>query len=109
MLRRVSTYVCHLSLAFVDFLTDKRRLVLDLSLNILFIRMVKTRLVKHGLKKYDKVMRYVVLAFFMHGTKLNLGIRFNEYIIIVSIGMDVLLLGTTFLRNTFVYCQVSAS
>ncbi|KAK0454628.1 hypothetical protein EV421DRAFT_430151 [Armillaria borealis] len=62
-------------------------LLLDLSLNILFIRMVKTRLVKHGLKKYDKVM------------------RFNEYIIIVSIGMDVLLLGTTFLRNTFVYCQ----
>lgn len=62
-------------------------LLLDLSLNILFIRMVKTRLVKHGLKKYDKVM------------------RFNEYIIIVSIGMDILLLGTTFLRNTFVYCQ----
>ncbi|KAK0486155.1 hypothetical protein IW261DRAFT_1453938 [Armillaria novae-zelandiae] len=62
-------------------------LLLDLSLNLLFIRMVKTRLVQHGLKKYDKVM------------------RFNEYIIIVSIGMDVLLLGTTFLRNTFVYCQ----
>ncbi|KAK0212510.1 hypothetical protein DFS33DRAFT_1482386 [Desarmillaria ectypa] len=62
-------------------------LLLDLSLNILFIRMVKTRLVQHGLKKYDKVM------------------RFNEYIIIVSIGMDALLLGVTFLRNPFVYCQ----
>ncbi|KAK0460919.1 uncharacterized protein EV420DRAFT_1529167 [Desarmillaria tabescens] len=57
--------------------------LLDLSLNILFIRMVKTRLVQHGLKKYDKVM------------------RFNEYIIVVSIGMDILLLGVTFLRNNF--------
>ncbi|KAF9023268.1 hypothetical protein BDZ89DRAFT_1070011 [Hymenopellis radicata] len=62
-------------------------LLLDLSLNILFIRVVKTRLVDYGLKKYDKVM------------------KFNEYIIFVSIGMDILLLGVTALHNGFVYCQ----
>ncbi|PBK63554.1 hypothetical protein ARMSODRAFT_867882, partial [Armillaria solidipes] len=61
--------------------------VLDLALNILFIRMVKGRLVDHGLKKYDRVM------------------RFNQRIIIVSIGMDVLLMGVTTLKNSFVYTQ----
>ncbi|KAK0452643.1 hypothetical protein EV421DRAFT_1898366 [Armillaria borealis] len=62
-------------------------LLLDLFLNLLFIHKVKTRLVQHGLKKYDRVM------------------RFNQYIIVISIGMDVLLLGVTALRNQFVYCQ----
>lgn len=62
-------------------------LLLDLFLNLLFIHKVKTRLIQHGLKKYDKVM------------------RFNQYIIVISIGMDVLLLGVTALRNQFVYCQ----
>ncbi|KAK0242124.1 hypothetical protein EDD85DRAFT_429644 [Armillaria nabsnona] len=62
-------------------------LLLDLTLNILFIRMVKGRLVDHGLKKYDRVM------------------RFNQRIIILSIGMDVLLMGATTLKNPFVYTQ----
>ncbi|KAK0430276.1 hypothetical protein EV421DRAFT_1913138 [Armillaria borealis] len=62
-------------------------LLLDLALNILFIRMVKGRLVDHGLKKYDRVM------------------RFNQRIIIVSIGMDFLLMGATTLKNPFVYTQ----
>ncbi|PBK73573.1 hypothetical protein ARMSODRAFT_1015115 [Armillaria solidipes] len=62
-------------------------LLLDLALNILFIRMVKGRLVDHGLKKYDRVM------------------RFNQRIIILSIGMDVLLMGATTLKNPFVYTQ----
>ncbi|PBK68411.1 hypothetical protein ARMSODRAFT_1039975, partial [Armillaria solidipes] len=62
-------------------------LLLDLALNILFIRMVKSRLVDHGLKKYDRVM------------------RFNQRIIIVSIGMDILLMGATTLKNRFVYTQ----
>ncbi|SJL15968.1 uncharacterized protein ARMOST_19481 [Armillaria ostoyae] len=62
-------------------------LLLDLALNILFIRMVKGRLVDHGLKKYDRVM------------------RFNQRIIIVSIGMDILLMGATTLKNPFVYTQ----
>ncbi|KAK0183765.1 hypothetical protein F5146DRAFT_1147063 [Armillaria mellea] len=62
-------------------------LLLDLALNILFIRMVKGHLVDHGLKKYDRVM------------------CFNRRIIIVSIGMDVLLMGVTTLKNPFVYTQ----
>ncbi|KAK0230078.1 hypothetical protein IW262DRAFT_1488527 [Armillaria fumosa] len=62
-------------------------LLLDLALNILFIRMVKGRLVDHGLKKYDRVMRY------------------NQRIIIISIGMDILLLSVTTLKNPFVYTQ----
>ncbi|KAK0438486.1 hypothetical protein EV421DRAFT_1906733 [Armillaria borealis] len=62
-------------------------LLLDLALNILFIRMVKGRLVDHGLKKYDRVM------------------RFNQRIIIVSIGMDILLMSATTLKNPFVYTQ----
>ncbi|KAF8908007.1 hypothetical protein CPB85DRAFT_1436270 [Mucidula mucida] len=32
-------------------------LLLDLTLNILFIRVVKTRLINYGLKKYDRVMK----------------------------------------------------
>ncbi|KAF8908006.1 hypothetical protein CPB85DRAFT_1562919 [Mucidula mucida] len=48
----------------------------DLTLNILFIRVVKRRLINYGLTKYDKVMN-----------------------------MDILLLGVTALHNGFVYCQ----
>ncbi|KAG7446595.1 uncharacterized protein BT62DRAFT_994173 [Guyanagaster necrorhizus] len=62
-------------------------LLLDLSLNVLFIRMVKSRLVDHGLTKYDRVM------------------RFNQRIIVVSIGMDILLMIATTLKNPFVYTQ----
>ncbi|KAF9019006.1 hypothetical protein BDZ89DRAFT_328549 [Hymenopellis radicata] len=62
-------------------------LLLDLTLNILFIRVVKTRLINYGLTKYDRVM------------------KFNEYIIFVSISMDILLLGVTALHNGFVYCM----
>ncbi|KAK1232447.1 hypothetical protein PQX77_004423 [Marasmius sp. AFHP31] len=60
---------------------------LDLALNIIFIIMVKRRLVNHRLTKYARVM------------------RFNEYIIFVSIGMDILLMGMTTLKNGFVYVQ----
>ncbi|KIK71523.1 hypothetical protein GYMLUDRAFT_254721 [Collybiopsis luxurians FD-317 M1] len=62
-------------------------LLTDLVLNALFIRTVKKRLIDHGLHKYDKVM------------------KFNEYIVVVSIGMDILLMGVTALKNPFVYCQ----
>ncbi|KAL0056861.1 hypothetical protein AAF712_016525, partial [Marasmius tenuissimus] len=62
-------------------------LCLDLALNIIFIVMVKRRLVNHRLTKYAKVM------------------RFNEYMIFISIGMDILLMGMTTLKNGFVYCQ----
>ncbi|KAK1227538.1 hypothetical protein PQX77_009445 [Marasmius sp. AFHP31] len=62
-------------------------LCLDLFLNIMFIVMVKKRLINHRLTKYTRVM------------------KFNEYIIFVSIGMDILLMGMTTLKNPFVYCQ----
>ncbi|KAF8918113.1 hypothetical protein CPB85DRAFT_1430726 [Mucidula mucida] len=62
-------------------------LLLDVTLNILFIRLVKGRLVDHGLTKYNKVM------------------KFNQHIIVISVGMDILLLGVTGLRNPFVYTQ----
>ncbi|KAJ8083179.1 hypothetical protein PM082_009048 [Marasmius tenuissimus] len=62
-------------------------LCLDLVLNIMFIVMVKKRLINHRLTKYTRVM------------------KFNEYIIFVSIGMDILLMGMTTLKNPFVYCQ----
>ncbi len=38
-------------------------LLLDLTLNILFIRVVKTRLINFGLKKYDRVMKYLYRLF----------------------------------------------
>ncbi|KAJ8083071.1 hypothetical protein PM082_008934 [Marasmius tenuissimus] len=62
-------------------------LCLDLCLNIIFIVMIKRRLVNYHLAKYARVM------------------RFNEYIIFISIGMDVLLMGMTTLKNGFVYVQ----
>ncbi|KAK7043176.1 hypothetical protein VNI00_008530 [Paramarasmius palmivorus] len=62
-------------------------LCLDLTLNVMFIVMVKRRLIAHGLTKYRKVM------------------KFNEYIIFVSISMDILLLGVTALPNGYVYVQ----
>ncbi|KAK7457056.1 hypothetical protein VKT23_010358 [Stygiomarasmius scandens] len=62
-------------------------LILDAVLNAIFIRTVKKRLVDHGLTKYDKI------------------VRFNQRIIILSIGMDVFLLCMTTLKNPFVYCQ----
>ncbi|KAJ8078862.1 hypothetical protein PM082_013146 [Marasmius tenuissimus] len=62
-------------------------LCLDLALNIMFIVLVKKRLVDHGLKKYLPVF------------------KFNLYIIFLSISMDIVLLGVTALKNGFVYCQ----
>ncbi|KAF9029609.1 hypothetical protein BDZ89DRAFT_1038378 [Hymenopellis radicata] len=52
-------------------------LILDLVLNILYIRLVKGRLVAHGLKKYENLM------------------KFNQNIIVISIALDGLLIGVT--------------
>ncbi|THV07854.1 hypothetical protein K435DRAFT_741241 [Dendrothele bispora CBS 962.96] len=62
-------------------------LLLDAFLNALFIRTVKKRLIDHGLTKYDKVM------------------KFNQFIIFFSIGLDVFLICMTTLHNPFVYVQ----
>ncbi|KAF8600126.1 hypothetical protein BDV93DRAFT_448286 [Ceratobasidium sp. AG-I] len=62
-------------------------LVTDAILNYMFVRIIRKRLVAMGLKKYDKL------------------VRFNEKIIIVSLAMDVLIIGMMSYRNDFVYMQ----
>ncbi|KIY69589.1 hypothetical protein CYLTODRAFT_331947, partial [Cylindrobasidium torrendii FP15055 ss-10] len=62
-------------------------LLLDFFLNALFVYVVKKRLVDFGLQKYHRVM------------------QFNLRIIFVSLAMDVMLMGMTFLPNAFIYTQ----
>ncbi|KAJ7150540.1 hypothetical protein C8R43DRAFT_1067986 [Mycena crocata] len=62
-------------------------LVVDAALNWFFIRSVKRRLVDHGLKKYDRL------------------VRFNTQIVGVSLAMDVLIIAMMSLPNDFVYMQ----
>ncbi|KAJ7447668.1 hypothetical protein FB451DRAFT_1290105 [Mycena latifolia] len=62
-------------------------LLTDAALNYYFIRTVKHRLVQHGLKKYDALVRY------------------NIRIVGVSLAMDVLIIAMMSLRNDFVYMQ----
>ncbi|CAE6438078.1 unnamed protein product [Rhizoctonia solani] len=62
-------------------------LITDAILNYMFIRIIKKRLVAMGLKKYDKL------------------VKFNEKIIMVSLSMDVLIIGMMSYRNDFVYMQ----
>ncbi|GAA6044366.1 hypothetical protein JCM8097_006460 [Rhodosporidiobolus ruineniae] len=60
-------------------------LVIDCGLNILFIRVVKARLVDRGLDRYRPL------------------VAFNTKLIVVSVAADFLLIGTMFLKNSFVY------
>ncbi|CAE6450945.1 hypothetical protein ACGC1H_006601 [Rhizoctonia solani] len=62
-------------------------LVTDGILNFMFIRSIKQRLLKVGLKKYDKL------------------VKFNEKIIAVSLAMDVLIITMMSHPNDFVYMQ----
>ncbi|KEP53427.1 putative transmembrane protein [Rhizoctonia solani 123E] len=62
-------------------------LVTDAILNFMFIRSIKQRLLKVGLKKYDKL------------------VKFNEKIIAVSLAMDVLIITMMSHPNDFVYMQ----
>ncbi|CUA76270.1 hypothetical protein RSOLAG22IIIB_06176 [Rhizoctonia solani] len=62
-------------------------LVTDGILNYMFIRSIKRRLLKVGLKKYDKL------------------VKFNEKIIAVSLAMDVLIITMMSHPNDFVYMQ----
>ncbi|EUC63869.1 transmembrane protein, putative [Rhizoctonia solani AG-3 Rhs1AP] len=62
-------------------------LVTDAILNFMFIRSIKQRLLKLGLKKYDKL------------------VKFNEKIIAVSLAMDVLIITMMSYPNSFVYVQ----
>ncbi|GAB7355185.1 hypothetical protein MBLNU459_g5743t2 [Dothideomycetes sp. NU459] len=62
-------------------------LIVDALLNWYFIRIVRRNLVKPGLKKYNPL------------------VRFNQWIIVLSLSMDVLIIGTMSLKNSFVYMQ----
>ncbi|KFA46013.1 hypothetical protein S40293_08776 [Stachybotrys chartarum IBT 40293] len=62
-------------------------LIVDACLNFYFIRIVKQNLVMHGLTKYCALM------------------HFNMFIVGFSLSMDVLIIATMSLNNTFVYMQ----
>ncbi|KAH8594755.1 hypothetical protein B0O99DRAFT_687533 [Bisporella sp. PMI_857] len=62
-------------------------LIVDAFLNWYFIHTVQKRLVARGLKKYEPL------------------VRFNVWIIGFSLAMDVLIIGTMSLKNSFVYMQ----
>ncbi|KAF7557149.1 hypothetical protein G7Z17_g914 [Cylindrodendrum hubeiense] len=62
-------------------------LLVDACLNALFIRIVRRNLIELGLSKYDNL------------------VKFNMFIIVFSLGMDVLIVAMMSLDNTFVYMQ----
>ncbi|KAI9056129.1 hypothetical protein LZ554_001057 [Drepanopeziza brunnea f. sp. 'monogermtubi'] len=62
-------------------------LVIGGALNLYFIHIVKQRLVRQGLAKYDRLVRY------------------NQWLICLSLSMDFLIIGTMSLNNSFVYMQ----
>ena len=82
-------------------------LVIDLCLYIFFIWVMRSRLLRHGLKKYDKVLTSVVSSIL----KLSLLIdwtRYNMLILSAAIGMDILLVIRAAIDvNPFVSAQVS--
>ncbi|RKK13012.1 hypothetical protein BFJ66_g12268 [Fusarium oxysporum f. sp. cepae] len=61
--------------------------VIDLALNFYFVYLVRSSLISYGLTKY------VVLY------------RFNLVMVVVSISMDILIIGSMSLRNTFLYVE----
>ncbi|PBP27242.1 hypothetical protein BUE80_DR001586 [Diplocarpon rosae] len=62
-------------------------LLVDAALNYYFIRIVKKSLVHQGLAKYDRL------------------VRFNQWIVCLSLSMDCLIIGMMSLNNSFVYMQ----
>ncbi|KAF7558833.1 hypothetical protein G7046_g5332 [Stylonectria norvegica] len=62
-------------------------LIVDASLNLYFIHIVRANLILHGLTKYRKL------------------VHFNMFIIGFSLSMDVLIISMMSLKNTFVYMQ----
>ncbi|KAL2211649.1 hypothetical protein CC79DRAFT_1317741 [Sarocladium strictum] len=63
-------------------------LIVDAGLNWYFLKQVQVRLLsQHGLMKYKPL------------------VSFNAYLMIVSIGMDAMLIGLMFLKNQVVYIQ----
>lgn len=62
-------------------------LLTDAALNVVFIRSVKKQLVANGLTKYDKL------------------VRFNTRIMVVSLSMDLLIIGMMSAPDRFLYLQ----
>ncbi|KAK4159812.1 hypothetical protein QBC43DRAFT_221101 [Cladorrhinum sp. PSN259] len=63
-------------------------LIIDASLNIYFMRLVRTKLIANGLTKYKLVY------------------KFNIFMVCISIGLDVLIVGIMSLDDDTVYMQV---
>lgn len=59
-------------------------LIIDAMLNWYFLKTVKSNLVKNGLEKYNKLL------------------RFNQRIIVVSLLMDVMIIAAMSIPNSFV-------
>ncbi|KAF2811140.1 uncharacterized protein BDZ99DRAFT_570400 [Mytilinidion resinicola] len=70
-----------------DKITKFIILFVDCGLNYYFITQIRHRLVRNGIEKYNDL------------------VRFNLRIIIVSISMDLLIVGTMFLQNGVVFLQ----
>jgi hypothetical protein len=66
-------------------------LCIDAGLNYYFIRVVKKQLIKPGLTKYSPL------------------VKFNNYMILLSLAMDCLIIGMLSLKNPLVYLMVSGS
>ncbi|KAL2165614.1 hypothetical protein VTG60DRAFT_4252 [Thermothelomyces hinnuleus] len=62
--------------------------VIDMSLNVYFMRLVKSKLVASGLKQYDIVWKY------------------NVFMVFISISLDILVIGLMSLPDDAVYVQV---
>ncbi|KAL6703502.1 hypothetical protein ACN47E_009600 [Coniothyrium glycines] len=62
-------------------------LIVDAALNWYFLKTVKSNLINNGLTKYNKL------------------VRFNQNIVIVSLLMDVMIIGAMSIPNSFVYIQ----
>jgi hypothetical protein len=86
--KNFSTPLTHTSWIHINEIYDRIEKVLylfiDACLNVYFIRTVKANLVANGLQKYERL------------------VRFNQVMIIISLLMDMVILGTMSLPNGFV-------
>jgi len=78
--------------------------VIDGYLNWLFIRTVQTRQIDHGVS--TRVLVHLVpLKFPLQLTKYDRLLKFNKTIVVISLSLDVLLIGLMSLPNDFVFVQ----
>jgi hypothetical protein len=58
--------------------------MIDAFLNFYFMHVVRANLVRNGLEKYNKL------------------VQFNQHMIVISLLMDVMIIGAMWISNTFV-------